>query len=266
MQTYVELNRYIDASARRSDIDRTRETTKSGVYAAASSTTSGCLGYTTVCALTMHAAVSPLRPSPYPHFPISLPCLRSFSGMTAVHPLTGEELPIWVADYVLAGYGTGAVMAVPAHDERDFDFAKAFDLPMKQVVAQKAGASADAAALEEALTSPGVCVNSGDGLDGLSTDDAKAAVIERLEANGRYAHGGSPTIDSCVRHQGRRLHPKRSLPPSLLITPHHSSSCSCCVFARCVWTAARRRSPSSSVIGSSRASATGGSPSLSTSP
>ena len=103
------------------------------------------------------------------------------SGMKCVHPLTGEELPLWVADYVLAGYGTGAVMAVPAHDERDFDFATAFELPIKQVVAPAGGEAADDGALEEAFTGAGVCVNSGEGLDGLSTVDAKAAMIDKLK-------------------------------------------------------------------------------------
>ena len=54
-----------------------------------------------------------------------------FTGVDVAHPLTGEPVPIWVADYVLASYGTGAVMAVPAHDERDFEFATAYDLPIK---------------------------------------------------------------------------------------------------------------------------------------
>jgi leucyl-tRNA synthetase len=102
-----------------------------------------------------------------------------FSGLYAKHPLTGEDLPVWVADYVLAGYGTGAVMAVPAHDERDFDFAKQFDLAIKQVVAPSADAPAEE--LEEALTTPGVCVNSGEGLDGLPTVEAKSAMIDKLE-------------------------------------------------------------------------------------
>ncbi|MGD6570452.1 leucine--tRNA ligase, partial [Xanthomonas citri pv. citri] len=57
-----------------------------------------------------------------------------FTGAYAVNPANGEKLPIWIADYVLASYGTGAVMAVPAHDERDFEFAKVFSLPVKEVV------------------------------------------------------------------------------------------------------------------------------------
>lgn len=58
-----------------------------------------------------------------------------FTGAYAIHPVTGDRLPIWIADYVLMGYGTGAIMAVPAHDERDYEFAKTFDLPIKEVVA-----------------------------------------------------------------------------------------------------------------------------------
>ncbi|MET1123390.1 leucine--tRNA ligase, partial [Priestia megaterium] len=57
-----------------------------------------------------------------------------FTGAYAVNPVNGEKLPIWIADYVLATYGTGAVMAVPAHDERDYEFASTFNLPMKEVV------------------------------------------------------------------------------------------------------------------------------------
>ncbi|MGL4818788.1 MAG: leucine--tRNA ligase, partial [Bacilli bacterium] len=76
-----------------------------------------------------------------------------FTGAYAVHPVTGEKLPIWIADYVLATYGTGAVMAVPAHDERDFEFAKKFDLPIVEVVA---GGDVQS----EAYTADGAHVNS----------------------------------------------------------------------------------------------------------
>mmetsp|Transcript_18039 Transcript_18039/g.29667 ORF Transcript_18039/g.29667 Transcript_18039/m.29667 type:complete len:897 (+) Transcript_18039:150-2840(+) len=105
------------------------------------------------------------------------------TGAAAVHPLTGEEVPIWVADYVLGSYGTGAVMAVPAHDERDFAFARAFGLPVQQVVAPTEGEEGAAVDEEAAFTAPGVAVNSGE-FDGLATEACKAAVIARLEALG----------------------------------------------------------------------------------
>jgi leucyl-tRNA synthetase len=109
-----------------------------------------------------------------------------FSGLYAVHPLSGEKLPVWVADYVLAGYGTGAVMAVPAHDERDFEFAQQYALPIKQVVESGAAVVDDATgALSEAMVEHGTCVNSGDGLDGLATVEAKQEMVSRLRAKGK---------------------------------------------------------------------------------
>ncbi len=95
------------------------------------------------------------------------------TGAFAVHPVTGEKLPIWVADYVLASYGTGAVMAVPAHDERDWAFAKQYDLPMKEVVK---GGSID----EAAYGDDGIAINS-DFLDGLRTEEATKKMIAWLE-------------------------------------------------------------------------------------
>ena len=102
-------------------------------------------------------------------------------GSCAIHPLTGEEVPIWIADYVLAGYGTGAVMAVPAHDERDFEFATLFGLRIKQVIKPTA-VDGDYVL---PFTGEGVVVNSGVGLDGLCSVAGQDAVITRLEANGR---------------------------------------------------------------------------------
>eukprot|EP00638_Chattonella_subsalsa_P002993 CAMPEP_0117760162 /NCGR_PEP_ID=MMETSP0947-20121206/16439_1 /TAXON_ID=44440 /ORGANISM="Chattonella subsalsa, Strain CCMP2191" /LENGTH=862 /DNA_ID=CAMNT_0005580747 /DNA_START=163 /DNA_END=2751 /DNA_ORIENTATION=+ len=99
------------------------------------------------------------------------------TGAFAIHPLSGEQVPIWVADYVLGSYGTGAVMAVPGHDERDYEFAKNFDLPIKQVVKPTKG---EANLEEAAFTDYGVSVNSGK-FDGLSTEDCKAAIIKELE-------------------------------------------------------------------------------------
>ncbi len=110
----------------------------------------------------------------------------------AINPVNGERLPIWAADYVLADYGHGAVMAVPAHDQRDLDFALAFDIPVKIVVDTTAGDAAGgdgAASLEEqhpartgiALAGDGRMIDSGS-LDGLSKNEAIARIIEELEA------------------------------------------------------------------------------------
>ncbi|MBM3723401.1 MAG: leucine--tRNA ligase [Actinobacteria bacterium] len=112
-------------------------------------------------------------------------------GRFAVNPLTGEQIPIWAADYVLADYGTGAIMAVPAHDQRDLDFAKAFNLPVRKVV--ETGED-DPAITFVATTGDGVLVNS-DALNGLSKDQAITKAIELLEAAGR----GEKTINYRLR-------------------------------------------------------------------
>ncbi|PEB43568.1 leucine--tRNA ligase [Bacillus pseudomycoides] len=96
-----------------------------------------------------------------------------FTGAYAINPVNGEKLPIWIADYVLATYGTGAVMAVPAHDERDYEFAQVFSLPMKEVV--KGGDIT-----KEVYTGDGPHVNSAF-LDGLNKEEAIAKMIEWLE-------------------------------------------------------------------------------------
>ncbi len=98
------------------------------------------------------------------------------TGATATNPVDGRSIPIWIADYVLAGYGTGAIMAVPGHDERDWEFARTFDLPIVEVVA-----GGDVS--EAAWTAPGLATNSGF-LDGLETPAAKKKMIGWLEANG----------------------------------------------------------------------------------
>lgn len=111
-----------------------------------------------------------------------------FTGAYAIHPLTGNKIPIWIADYVLLEYGTGAIMAVPAHDDRDFDFAQAFDLPIVQVVAQQTDGAqsvlseADAAAAE-LYTGPGCLVNSGP-YDGLTIEEGKQAIVAALTERG----------------------------------------------------------------------------------
>lgn len=99
-----------------------------------------------------------------------------FTGAYAINPMNGEELPIWIGDYVLASYGTGAIMAVPAHDTRDYEFAKKYDLPMRQVLA-----GGDIA--EEAYTGDGEHINSGF-LDGMGKQEAIEKAIAWLEEQG----------------------------------------------------------------------------------
>jgi leucyl-tRNA synthetase len=123
-----------------------------------------------------------------------------FTGAGAVNPATGATVPVFVADYVLMGYGTGAIMAVPAHDTRDFEFARAFSLPVVPVVAPSdawlaaAGlddaARADADGWTEAYTGPGVAIGSANAdvsLDGLATEEAKARATAWLERVGAGA-------------------------------------------------------------------------------
>ncbi|MBL9183405.1 MAG: leucine--tRNA ligase, partial [Verrucomicrobiaceae bacterium] len=100
-----------------------------------------------------------------------------FTGAYAINPVNNERIPIWIADYVLMGYGTGAIMAVPAHDERDFEFAKKFDLPIKQVVQPPEGHD------WQGYTDNGIAVNSGF-LDGLPTPEAKKKIAAWLEEKG----------------------------------------------------------------------------------
>ena len=99
-------------------------------------------------------------------------------GVTAINPLTGREIPIFISDYVLISYGTGAIMAVPAHDTRDWEFAKKFDLPIIEVVK---GGNVQEEAFTDCAT--GIMVNSGI-LDGLSVDEAKVKIIDYLTEKG----------------------------------------------------------------------------------
>ncbi len=102
-----------------------------------------------------------------------------FTGSYAVHPVSGDRVPIWAADYVLAGYGTGVVMAVPGHDERDFAFAERFSLPIKRVIR-----SADGSFDELPFTDMGVLTDSG-AYSGLASGDAIAAILADLEPQGK---------------------------------------------------------------------------------
>ncbi|MCU1536395.1 MAG: leucyl-tRNA synthetase [Humibacillus sp.] len=104
-----------------------------------------------------------------------------FTGSFATNPLTGEQVPVFVADYVLMGYGTGAIMAVPGHDERDFEYATAFSIPIVRVVAATPDGGDEP--LAEPFTAPGFAVNSANStfsLDGLAVEDAKERVIAHL--------------------------------------------------------------------------------------
>jgi leucyl-tRNA synthetase len=101
-----------------------------------------------------------------------------FTGSYAINPINNREVPIWVGDYVLATYGTGAVMAVPAHDDRDYAFATKYSLPIERVINSKNGEGA-----ELPYTEYGVLVNSGE-FDGLTTEEAKVKVVEKLAKNG----------------------------------------------------------------------------------
>jgi leucyl-tRNA synthetase len=104
----------------------------------------------------------------------------TFLGVYAINPVNGERIPMWAADYVLPDYGTGAIMAVPAHDQRDLDFARKFGLPVRIVVATD---QPDPAATGTATAGDGVLVNSGP-LDGLGKQDAIARITEVLRAKG----------------------------------------------------------------------------------
>src|SRR6202171_1502510 len=103
------------------------------------------------------------------------------TGGHAINPMNGERIPIWVADYVLFTYGTGAIMAVPAHDERDFEFATRYSLPIREVIAPPSGPQGE---LREAYTGPGLLVNSGEFSRLLSTV-AVDRICDWLEANGK---------------------------------------------------------------------------------
>ena len=107
-----------------------------------------------------------------------------FTGAYAINPLTEEKIPIWVSDYVLAGYGTGAIMAVPAHDSRDFAFARHFNLPIRQVVSLEKDVTSDPSTWTESMDAKtGYSVNSGF-VSGMKVKEAMKAVIDKIEEMG----------------------------------------------------------------------------------
>ncbi|WP_414656426.1 leucine--tRNA ligase [Deinococcus sp. VB343] len=133
----AEVEAYVEAAGRKTDVERQQEGEKTGVW----------------------------------------------TGSYATHPITGEKLPIWVADYVLVTYGTGSIMAVPAHDERDFAFAKKFGLPIKEVIRPE-GSEGMGENPEAPYSGEGVLVNSGE-FDGMPGGKASiAAIIAKLEGRG----------------------------------------------------------------------------------
>ncbi|NIS90687.1 MAG: leucine--tRNA ligase [Woeseiaceae bacterium] len=116
-------------------------------------------------------------------------------GISVIHPLTGDEVPLWVANFVLMSYGTGAVMAVPGHDERDWEFAKKHGLPIRQVIAPADGSDID---IDEAVfVDKGITVNSGD-YDGLDYEAAFNSIADWFEQNGR----GRRTVNYRLRDWG----------------------------------------------------------------
>ena len=102
-----------------------------------------------------------------------------FMGAYAINPLTGKEIPVWVSDYVLSGYGTGAIMAVPAHDERDFAFAEKFDLPIVKVIEKPEGSDDDSVCYHD----EGELVNSGE-FNGMDSAQAREQIVAKLEKDG----------------------------------------------------------------------------------
>lgn len=152
-----------------------------------------------------------------------------FTGSYAIHPLTGEQVPIWIANYVLYEYGTGAVMAVPTHDQRDWEFAKKYNLPMKLVIQNKDGSLA-LEDMDKAYDADGILVNSGE-FDGLSSHEGREAITKKFEDMGigegkvnyrlrdwlisRQRYWGCPIPIIHCPHCGNVLVPEKDLPVRL---------------------------------------------------
>ena len=105
------------------------------------------------------------------------------TGKYAVNPYSGEKVPIWIGNFVLMGYGTGAIMAVPAHDQRDFEFCKQYGIPIRPVIRPVDGALADAATMKEAFSDDGIVENSGP-FSGLPSEEARRVMTAKAEAEG----------------------------------------------------------------------------------
>ncbi len=120
-----------------------------------------------------------------------------FTGHNAINPLTGEKIPIYVANFVLMEYGTGAIMSVPAHDQRDFELTKKYDLPIKVVIVPEEAQGQDSGDLKEAYEDEGVLINSGD-FSGLKSSEARSRISEYIEGKGL----GRITINYKLRDWG----------------------------------------------------------------
>ncbi|MFP4484484.1 MAG: leucine--tRNA ligase [Spirochaetaceae bacterium] len=152
-----------------------------------------------------------------------------FTGAYAVNPVNGEEIPVWISDYILLSYGTGAIMAVPAHDERDYEFAKKFDLPIREVVKPPEGIASEMSG-DEVFTGEGTAINSGR-FDGMATAEMKRAITADLEEKkqgrsavnyklrdwifSRQRYWGEPIPLVHCKHSGVVPVPERELPVEL---------------------------------------------------
>ncbi len=162
-----------------------------------------------------------------------------FTGAYAVNPMNGDKVPIFIADYVLLTYGTGAIMAVPAHDTRDFDFAKRYGLPIKVVIAPPGADSHGALELTEAYTEAGTMVNSGQ-FDGLPSPEGAKRIAEFMETNklgrvvvnyklrdwliSRQRYWGVPIPIVYCKKCGERPVPEEQLPVMLPYVEHYEPS------------------------------------------
>ncbi|MCD6422133.1 leucine--tRNA ligase, partial [bacterium] len=160
----------------------------------------------------------------------------AFTGSYAINPVNGEAIPIWVADYVLAHYGTGAIMCVPAHDERDFEFAKKFGLPIKEVISPSGQPSGE---LKEAYTEPGILINSGK-FSGMRSEVAKKEIVKWLSQRGlakktvtyrlrdwifsRQRYWGEPIPIVHCEKCGKVPVPEKDLPLRLPYVKHYEPS------------------------------------------